>query len=385
MGVQIEGTVSAGFEGVRDAFAANFGDAAQVREVGAGFCAYHHGRLVVDLWGGFADAARTRSWRQNTLANVWSSTKGATAVAVARLVDQGALNYDDRVADHWPEFAQARKRDVTVAQVMSHQTGLPGFAEPTTTDDLFDWQGCVGKLARQTPAWTPGEATSYHAVTYGFLAGEIIRRVSGRSAGAYLRDEICGPLGSDIHIGLPVDQEHRVAQMIPPLNPPPPAKMGPEAIMAVTNPNLDPAAPNRREWRAAEIPAANGQASAGGLARLYAMLAQGGTLDGQTILSPEGVAGLTAPARAPAGRTDRFLGFVDSWAMGVILNRPKVYGSNADAYGHSGWGGSFGCADPDAKVAMGYVCNQMAPDLVGDPRTAGLCRSVLEGAKQAPA
>jgi len=171
--------------------------------------------------------------------------------------------------------------------------------------------------------------------------------------------------------------------MVPPVKSPPSAKLPPQAIMAVVNPHLDPAAPNARDWRAAEIPAANGQASARGLARLYAVLAQGGTIDGVSILSPEGVKRMTTPAVAPAGRQDLFLGFVDSWAMGVILNRPKVYGPNANAFGHSGWGGSFGCADPDANVAMGYVCNQMATDLVGDPRTAGLCRAVLEGAGKA--
>lgn len=380
MTAAIEGFVAPGFEGVKAAFAANFEGGGKVREVGASFAAYHDGRLVADLWGGFANAARTRSWRQDTLANVWSSTKGAAAVAVARLVDQGALRYEDRVSDHWPEYAQAGKGETTVAHVMSHQAGLPGFVEPTATDDLFDWPACIDKLERQAPAWRPGEATSYHALTYGFLAGEIIRRVSGQSAGAYLQAGICGPLGCDFYVGLPEPLESRMAEMIAPSSPPSVAKMTPEGMMAVTNPNLDPAAPNRRAWRAAELPAANGQANALGLARLYAMLAQGGSLDGQTILSPEGVARMTSPADAPAGRRDLFLGFTDSWAMGVILNTPKVYGSNPRAYGHSGWGGSFGAADPDAKVAMGYVCNQMAPDLVGDPRTAGLCRSVLDAA-----
>ena len=383
MSVSIDGFVAPGFEAVRDAFAANFEKGGAVQEVGAGFCAYHHGELVADLWGGYADAARSRPWRGDTLANVWSSTKGATAAAVARLVDQGLLRYEDRVSDYWPEFSQSDKSGTTIEQVMSHQAGLPGFAEPTTTADLFDWEGCVEKLARQAPSWTPGDATSYHAITYGYLAGEIIRRIDGRSPGVYLRDEIFGPLRCDFHVGLPQEHEGRVAVMVPPVKSPPSAKLPPQAIMAVVNPHLDPAAPNARDWRAAEIPAANGQASARGLARLYAVLAQGGTIDGVSILSPEGVKRMTTPAVAPAGRQDLFLGFVDSWAMGVILNRPKVYGPNANAFGHSGWGGSFGCADPDANVAMGYVCNQMATDLVGDPRTAGLCRAVLEGAGKA--
>ena len=380
MTTHIEGFVARGFEGVKAAFAANFDGGGKVREVGASFAAYRDGRLVADLWGGFADAAHTRPWRRDTLANVWSSTKGATAVAVARLVDQGVLRYEDRVGDHWPQYAEAGKDETTVAHLMSHQAGLPGFAEPTNTDDLFDWPGCIGKLERQAPVWRPGGATSYHALTYGFLAGEIIRRVSGRSPGAYLRDEICGPLGCDLFVGLSESLEPRVAEMIAPTSPAPASKMAPEAVMAVANPNLDAAAPNRRAWRAAELPAANGQATALGLARLYAMLAQGGSLDGQTVLSPEGVARMTAPAAVPAGRRDLFLGLEDNWGMGVLLNTLMIYGPNPRAYGHSGWGGSFGAADPDAKVAMGYVCNQMAPDLVGDPRTEGLCHAVLDAA-----
>ncbi len=381
----IQGEVAPGFEPAREAFAANFAREGDYQEVGAAFAAFHRGRCVVDLWGGFADRALTRPWARDSLVNVWSATKGVVAVAVAGLVDQGLIRYDDKVADHWPEFGQAGKGAITVAQAMSHQAGVPGFAEPTTLDDQLDWEGCVAKLARQAPAWPPGAATSYHAMTYGWLAGEIVRRVAGRSVGAYLREEICGPLGADIHIGLPAALEPRVAETLPPRSAPNEAAVAgldPRALMALINPRQDPQGPNRRAWRAAEIPAANGQASALGLARLYAMLAGGGALEGTRILSPAGVERLTAPA-APAGRRDLFLGFVDCWGMGVALNTPGIYGPNPRAFGHSGWGGSFGCADPDAQVAIGYVCNQMGPDLVGDPRTSGLCQAVLEAARGA--
>jgi CubicO group peptidase (beta-lactamase class C family) len=379
--MKVQGETAPGFEAVREAFAANFERAGDYQELGAALAVYHRGVLVADLWGGWADQARTRPWQRDSLINVWSATKGAMAVAVARLVDQGRLSYEDRVADHWPEFAQGGKAEITVGQAMSHQAGLPGFAEPTGLDDQLDWEGCVGRLERQAPAWPPGEASSYHAMTFGWLAGELVRRVTGRSPGAFLAEEIAGPLGADLHIGLPDALEDRVAEIVGPANPPDPALLAalpPAALMALVNPTQDPESPNRRAWRAAQVPAANGHASAMGLARLYAALVFDG-LDGVRPLSPQARQRMLRPA-APSGRVDQFLGFTDCWSMGMCLNTPGVYGANPRAYGHSGWGGSFGCADPDAGIAIGYVCNRMGPELVGDPRTAGLCEAILEAA-----
>jgi len=373
----IEGEVAAGFEPVRTAFADNFSRPGDFGEVGAALAVYRRGRCVVDLWGGHADRAKSRAWTRETLVNVWSATKGAVAVAVARLVDQGRVAYDDRVASVWPEFAQAGKAATTIGQVMSHQAGLPGFVEPTRLEDLYDWAGCVAKLERQAPAWTPGSATSYHATTFGFLAGEIVRRVSGISPGAFIAREIAGPLDADIHVGLPEALEPRVAETLGPKRPPTRPQVPPPeiAMSALKNPVTGPGAPNRRAWRASELPAAGAQASAQGLARLYAALADGGALGDAQILSPRTLALMTAPA-APAGRRDLFLGFVDCWGMGVMLNTPGLYGPNPKSFGHSGWGGSFGCADPATGVAVGYVCNQMGPDLVDDPRAASLCAAV---------
>jgi CubicO group peptidase (beta-lactamase class C family) len=378
----IHGHVEPGFESVREAFAANFTLDGPCREVGAAMTAYAGDRLVADLWGGSTDRSGATSWRRDTLINVWSSTKAVTATAVARLVDEGQVDYDAPVASYWPEFAAAGKDAITVGQLMSHQAGLPGFVEPTSVEDQCDFAGCAGKLARQAPAWTPGEASSYHAMTYGWLAGEVVRRVSGVSAGTYVAQSICGPIGADIAIGLPEAQEGRVATIYAPTVEPDAAAMAampPAALMALTNPGQNPEAPNARAWRAAEIPAANGQASAAGLARLFAALLGGGAVDGVRIMTSDGVKRMIAPA-APAGRTDMLLGFTDSWGMGMAINTPGIYGPNPRAFGHSGWGGSFGCADPDAGVAIGYVCNQMGPDLVGDPRTDGLCKAVIESA-----
>jgi CubicO group peptidase (beta-lactamase class C family) len=375
----IEGTVAPGFEAARTAFVANFAREGDYQEVGASFAAFHKGRCVVDLWGGYRDRTRTKPWTRDMLINVWSSTKGITATAVAILVDRGLLDYADKVAKHWPEFAANGKQDVTVAQLMSHQAGLNGFAEPTALEDQFDWRGCAAKLAQQKPAWPPGTASSYHAMTYGWLAGELVRRIAGRSVGDFVCDEIAKPLSADFFIGLPESEEKRVAEMIGPKRQAEVPPLSDIALMALINPQQNPEMPNRREWRAAEIPAANGQSSAMGLARLYAALAGDGSLEGVRLLSPNTIARMTTPATND-GRQDMFLGFTDSWGMGFALNRPGIYGPNARAFGHSGWGGSFGCADPDAEVSIGYVCNQMGPELVGDPRTSALCNSVLSAA-----
>jgi len=375
--IPMDGEVASGFEGVREAFVANFRRPGDFGEVGAAVAVYRHGRCVVDLWGGHADRARARPWTRETLVNVWSATKAAAAVAVARLVDQGLIAYDDPVASVWPEFVQAGKAEITVGQVMSHQAGLPGFIEPTRLEDLYDWAGCIARLERQAPGWPPGTETSYHAMTFGFLAGEIVRRVSGVSPGTYIAREVAGPLRADIFVGLSDALEPRGAETLGPKRAPsrPAVPQSDIARSALVNPVTGPTAPNRRAWRAAELPAANGQASAQGLARLYAALADGGALDGERILSPQAVAQLTAPA-APLGRRDQFLGFVDCWAMGLMLNTPGLYGPNPASFGHSGWGGSFGCADPETGLAIGYVCNQMGPDLTDDPRAASLCAAV---------
>ncbi len=381
---EIYGTVSPGFEAARDAFAENFARKGDYQETGAGFAAFHGGRCAVDLWGGYVDGARTRPWTRDTLCNVWSSTKGLSATAIAMLVDRGVFAYEDKVVSVWPEFGHGDKDNVTIAHVLSHQAGLPGFVEPTSAEDQCDWFGCCAKLARQKPIWEPGTATSYHAMTFGWLVGEIVRRATGKSIGRFIHEEISKPLDAALFVGLPASADARAAEMLAPKRftdtanlPLPPA-----ARMALVNPEQNPLAPNTRAWRAAEIPAANGQATAMGLARLYAALAGGGSLDGTKLLSPQGVARMTKPATSD-GRQDMFLGFVDSWGMGFALNTPGIYGPNARAFGHSGWGGSFGCADPDADVAIGYVCNQMGPELVGDPRTAGLCKTVLDCAAHA--
>jgi CubicO group peptidase (beta-lactamase class C family) len=369
--VTVEGTVASGMEPLREAFAANFRRAGDYAEVGASLCVYLRGERIVDLWGGQADRTGRRPWQADTLVNVWSTTKTAAAVCVARLVDAGRLAYEQPVADVWPEFAAAGKGAITIAQVMSHQAGLPGFLEPTTLDDFYDWRCATARLAAQAPLFEPGTASSYHASTYGFLAGEIVRRASGKSLGTLFREEVAGPLGADFHIGLPASEDARAAELLGADNPvavpletlPTPVRLG------LSNPEQDPNRANTRAWRAAELPALNGQASARGVARLCAALAEGGTLDGVTVLSSGALAAMTVVA---SDRDDMLLGFNPQWGMGVAHNLIGVWGPNPRTFGHSGWGGSFGCADPDARLAVGYVCNHMGPELIGDPRANGL-------------
>jgi CubicO group peptidase (beta-lactamase class C family) len=373
--VAVQGFVAAGFEPVRETFAANFALPEAYREVGASVAVYRRGECVVDLWGGHADRAQTRPWERDTLVNLWSTTKGIAAMCVAQLVERGALGYDDRIAEFWPEFAAAGKRDVTVAHALSHQAGLPGFVEPTSIDELLDQELCAGRLAAQTPLWKPGTANGYHAATWGVLVAEIVRRVDGRSIGRFLADQLAGPLEADFHIGLPQQLESRVAAVIPPDHP---ADMGgiemnPAMQLALASPALDPARANTRDWRAVELPAMNGHGSAQGIARLYA--ATIARADPTAVLSAGTFEALTRPV---ADRPDLVLGFNPQWSMGFARNASGMLGPEPDTFGHGGWGGSLGCAHAESGIAIGYALNHMGAELVGDPRATAICRTVFE-------
>lgn len=373
----VAGTVAPGFEPVRERFAANFQRADQCREVGAALTVFHGERCIVDLWAGHMDASRVQPWHKDTLLNVYSTTKGIVAVCVAMLVDRGVLSYDDTVATVWPEFAQNGKQHITIAQVLSHQAGLPAFEEPTTIKDLFDWDGRCAALAGQKPRWAPGEKTAYHPITYGYLAGEIVRRASGcRSIGEFVQQELAIPLAADFFIGLAPALQRRAAETLLPKNLVDPSALPSieETRGSVTNPMLHPQAANTAAWRQAEMPALNGHASADGIARIYAMLANGGAFQRHELLSPATIDRMT---QVRSNRMDLTLGMEAQWAAGVVLNGTTTFfGPNPRAYGHSGWGGSFGCADPQQRLAIGYVCNQMGPDLVGDVRARELCATL---------
>ena len=372
--VAVHGTVATGFEAVRDVFEANFKRPGDDCEVGAAICVYVGGRQVVDLWGGFADAAKLRPWQNNTLVNIWSATKGVVATAVAILVDEGKLSYEAPVVKYWPEFARNGKERITVAQVMSHQAGLNGFVEATTIQDCYDWRRVTERLAAQKPFWEPGTLASYHAVTFGFLAGELIRRASGQDPGSFIRDKIARPLGADFFIGLPESEEPRVAEVIPAAVSAIPAQPPEIPRRAVVNPVLDPLYPSTRAWRAAQIPAGNGHTTGRGLGRIYGAVANGGEIDGVRIISVEGIDRLrTVIYRGP----DLLLG-PRAWGAGVYLNGGPTFGPYPETFGHTGWGGAFGCANRERRVGIGYVMNHMGSQLVGNPRGVSLSEAIFK-------
>lgn len=374
-GGRASGTTDPAFARVREVFEAHFRPDAPVREIGAAVSAYAGGRCVVDLWGGVRSTATQEPWTADTLVNVWSTTKGVMAIAVAQLAAAGKLDYGAPVARYWPEFAAAGKADITVEQALSHQAGLNGFAEPTTLEDFGDWALVTGRLAAQAPAWPPGTKNSYHAMTYGFLAGEIARRVSGLTPRDLIARAVAGPAGADFQIGAAEADWARVAALVPP---PPPAADAPApafdplAVAGVINPQLKGDDANRPEWRRAQIPAGNGHATARALATIYAGL-------GRSLLSPEGVAAMTA---IRTDRDDLLLG-PGAWAAGMMINRGGLFGPGPRAYGHCGWGGSYGYADPELDVAVGYTLNRMNAGVLQDPRGMALAAAIAECAGRA--
>lgn len=370
--VSVKGTVATGFETVRDAFEKNFKEDG---DIGASFAVMRGGEVVADLWGGYADKARTRPWKETTLVNVWSTTKGPTALAVAMLVDRGQLSYDDRVAEYWPDFASRGKADVTVAEMMSHQAGLCGVRDTITVEAFYDWEAMCRRLAGTEPFWKPGDGSGYHAITFGFLAGELVRRIDGRTVGTFLREEVTGPLDADFFIGLPEEEDKRVAEIVKmKKNQLTITKDSPDyTIAAFGNPAPDPEEPNNREWRAAEIPAANGQANARGLVRIYNALARAGIGGEDELISKKALSAATAEQ---CSGVDRNLGIETRWGAGFMLNVDGLYGPNPKAFGHSGWGGSMAFADPDSGLAVAYAMNQMGSSLRGDPRGQRLIEAV---------
>jgi CubicO group peptidase (beta-lactamase class C family) len=381
--ILIEGTCDARFARVREAFADNFESRG---ETGASFALALDGRLVVDLWGGWADKARTRPWTRDTIVNVYSTTKGLTAICAHRLAGEGRLELDAPVANYWPEFAAKGKGAIAVRALLNHRAGLPAIRKPLQPADLYDWQTITGALADEEPWWEPGTRHGYHAITFGYLVGEVIRRVAGKSVGNYFRDEIATPLKIDAHIGLDAREDGRVAQMI---GAPPPAPGDfnlleevaehPDSVTAKTFMNplvLSMAIANSRGWRGAEIPAANGHTNGRALARLYGALARGGELDGVRVMeSREIPACHIEQSRGP----DAVLLIPTRFSSGFMLSQQnEEMGPNASAFGHPGAGGSLGFADPEAKLGFGYAMNRMGGGILLDPRAKSLIAAAYE-------
>ena len=362
MDVDIKGYVAPGFDKVKAAFIANWDE----YEVGAACSVVQDGKTVVDIWGGWLDTGFTAPWEENTLINVFSTTKGMGSLAVAILADEGKIDYEANVTEYWPEFGQAGKENVTVAQLLSHQAGLCGLSQKTTVEDLYDWDKMVSALAAQKPHWEPGKGCGYHAVVWGYFPGELIRRITGKTLGTYFREKVADPLKADFFIGLPDSEMSRVGSMIGPnrarvamTRAESAAEMPKLYPLALLNPNIRPYKDASSEaWRKAEIAAANGQANARGIAKIYGMLANGGKIDGTSIISQAAIDTATRE-EVDASRPNLVTGRPMRFARGFSLNVDGVYGRNPNAFGHAGAGGSLGFADPATNIGFGYVMNQM--------------------------
>ena len=341
-------------------------------EVGAALAVYIGSQAVVDLWGGHADAARTRPWERDTIVNLYSVGKAVTAVCALCLVEAGQLDLDAPVARYWPEFAEAGKARIPVRYLLTHQAALPAIARPLPSGAWRHWDAMTAALAAQPPWWEPGNGHGYHVNTQGFLIGEVVRRITGQTLGTYLRERIACPAGLDFFIGCGAELDRRCADLVP--RPPSPEdealrwqlSVNPESLSGLplmrVNAYRNPpelsgtGVVNTRAWRAAEVPSTNGHGNARAVARLYSALAGDGELDGVHVLSPESIERAT---ESQVHGDDLLLQRPTRFGLGFQLTMAeRPLGPSPRAFGHFGAGGSLGFADPDARVAFGYAMNQ---------------------------
>jgi CubicO group peptidase (beta-lactamase class C family) len=374
---EIQGSWDTRFDGVATTLAASL-DAGT--DVGASVAVFVHGEPVVDIWGGWVDEAHSAPWAEDTLTNVWSTTKTMTFLCALMLADRGELDFYAPVSTYWPEFAAGGKENVHVRHLMSHTAGLPGWSEPLHSEELADWERCTSLLAAQAPWWEPGTASGYHAVTQGYLIGEVVRRITGESIGQWFAREVAAPLGADFFIGLPAAEDHRVSVVIPP----PPTdlenlKPSELVIRAMTNPPLDAALPAAAWWRRAEIPAANGHGNARSVAMVQSIIAGGGEARGVRLLSSEGCARIFDEQ---SHGTDLILGMPYRFGMGYGLSSEMMpIGPRACFWG--GYGGSLIVMDQETKLTVCYAMNRMESGLQGDVRGANIVLAAVLGLAEA--
>ncbi|MEQ1781960.1 MAG: serine hydrolase domain-containing protein [Hyphomonadaceae bacterium] len=374
--IEIAGDCDPSFSRVTDVFRANFEEHG---DIGASLCIYRDGQKIIDLWGGHADKAKTRPWTKDTLVNLWSTTKGIMSLCVARLNDQGLIANDQPVARYWPECAAGGKQHITVGQLFSHQAGLCGTAKPVSEEQLLDTRVMAALLAAETPHWPPGSRSGYHALSIGPLADGLFLSVTGKTVGQYFRDEIARPLGIDFHMGVGPEEDARIAQIVHDGNP---MSGGPDNFneyqrLAQINIPVKAELANVRAWRAQGTPSAGGQGNGRSIAQIYGALAYDRRIAGVEIVSEKALAAATS---VQIENEDLVLRFPMSWGVGFALNRSmQMYGPNATAFGHHGWGGSFGFADPKAGIGVGYAMNFMREPQGGvDPRFAGLLGAIYQ-------
>lgn len=377
----VQGTCDPKFEAVKASLQKHIDDG---EELGAGIVVNVDGKNVVDLWGGYADEARTKPWEKDTIVNIWSSTKNISALAVLMCHDRGLLDVNENVAKYWPEFAANGKENVKVRNILSHSSGLSAWDPPFSVTEFYDLKDSTERLAKQAPWWEPGTASGYHALSYGQLCGELVRRTSGKSLKQFVADEIAGPLHADLQIGAKESDWKRISNVIPP--PPLPidfGALGPDhiATRTFTSPQPDANAANTPEWRKAELGAVNGHANARSLARVFSAISLGGAVDSHKLLSQETIdmifkeqtdgvdLALMQPLRygigfgIVGGSTDQSLPF-----MPAGKHRKVCY--------WGGWGGSFELMDLDKRTTITYAMNKMGPGTLGSSRTHAYIREV---------
>ncbi|MFW9894673.1 MAG: serine hydrolase domain-containing protein [Promethearchaeota archaeon] len=377
--IEIHGFCDDKFAAVKEAFQQNFKTEG---DVGASFAVTLNGKFVVDIWGGYADKAKSRPWEKDTIVNVYSTTKVMTIICALMLVDRGQLDLDAPVAKFWPEFAQNGKEKILVRQIFSHTAGLAGWEEKINIKDFYNWNKVVSLLAAQKPWWDPGTSSGYHGVTHGYLLGELVRRITGKSLGTFFREEVSGPLNADFHIGFGKEHDHRVADLIawtPPQNTEAGfMEMDPQSLFGrvFTNPVIDLKDVLSREWRAAEIPAAGGHGNARSVARVGSVIACGGEVDGVRLL---GIETIKKAMEEQSYTQDLVLMMPIRFGVGFGLPSKEMPFLRPNTVWWGGAGGSVIIMDLGNKLSISYVMNQMKMTLVGDMRSLNLINAVYEG------
>jgi CubicO group peptidase (beta-lactamase class C family) len=373
----IYGTCDARFEALRSALARNLdsGD-----ELGASLVIDVDGDIVVDLWGGFRDEKRTTAWSEHTITNVWSTTKTITSLAALMLVERGELDVDAPVARYWPEFAAQGKQDILVRHLMSHASGVSGLNQPAVIEDLYDWPASTSRMAAQAPWWEPGTASGYHALNYGHLVGEVVRRISGKMLKQFVAEEIAGPLGADFQIGAAEGDWDRIADVVPP--PPLPFNLdaldpASPTVRTLTGPAIEAEVANTPRWRRADLGAVNGHGNARSVARVMSVVARGGEVDGVRLLGPETI---DLIFREQQNGIDRVLGVPLRFGIGYGLPRldmlPWLPDEKICFWG--GWGGSMIVMDVGRRMTISYMMNKMGPGVIGSDRSAEYGQAIYD-------
>ena len=373
----LQGKCDERFGAVADALQRNVDSGA---ELGASIVLDLDGEIAVDLWGGHRDEARTQAWEQDTITNVWSTTKTVTSLAALMLVDRGELDVDAPVAQYWPPFAAAGKQDVLVRHLLSHTSGVSGLDQPAVIEDLYDFDKAASRFAAQAPWWPPGTASGYHALNFGHLIGEVLRRITGTSLKQFVADQIAGPLGADFQIGAAESDFDRIASVVPP--PPLPFDlealgMNSPAVKTFTGPPADAAAANTAAWRHADIGAVNGHGNARSVARILSVISRGGEVDGVRLLRPETIELIFSEQ---SNGVDLVLGVPLRFGIGYGLPQldtlPYVPDGKICFWG--GWGGSVIIMDVGRRMTISYMMNKMGPGIIGSDRSEQYVRAIYD-------